>query len=58
LIEGQENLKRYITDIYKKHFGNPDLTNIWFNNIGIDRLTIDDCEILRKDFTMDKLKYA
>jgi hypothetical protein len=25
IIEGQENLTRYITDFYKKLFGNPDL---------------------------------
>jgi hypothetical protein len=27
-IEGQDNVKRYITDFYKKLFGNPDLNNI------------------------------
>jgi hypothetical protein len=30
LIEGQENLKRYINDFSKKLFGNPDLNNICF----------------------------
>jgi hypothetical protein len=56
VIEGQENLKRYITDFYRKLFGNLDLTNIRFNNFGIDRLTTYDCEMLREDFTMDELK--
>jgi hypothetical protein len=31
LIEGRDNLKRYITDFYKKLFGNPDVNNIRFS---------------------------
>jgi hypothetical protein len=55
LIECQENLKRYITDFYKKLFGNPDLNDIRFNNVGIERLNEEDCEFLMKDFTMEDL---
>jgi hypothetical protein len=56
LIEGQGNLKRYITDFHKKLFGNPDLNNIHFSDIGMEKLNEEDCELLMKEFTMEELK--
>jgi type III secretory pathway component EscR len=58
LIEGQDNLKRYITDFYKKLFGNPDLNNIRFREAGMEKLNDEDCELLLKAFTMEELKKA
>jgi hypothetical protein len=58
LIEGQENLKRYITDFYKKLFGNPGLNNIRFSDTDMEKLNDEDKEVLLKEFTMQELKMA
>jgi hypothetical protein len=58
IIEGRENLKRYIIDFYKTLFGKPDVTNIYFNDVGIGRLSDEDCELLKKDFTLEELKFV
>jgi hypothetical protein len=55
VIEGQENLKRYITNFYKKTLWQSIyVTNIRFNDVGIERRSVEDCELLRKDFIRTK----
>jgi hypothetical protein len=58
LIEGQENLKSYITNFYKKLFGKPSPNSIHLDTNGVDSIFKEDKIFLTKTFTMEEIKVA
>ena len=52
VIEGQENLKKYITDFYKKLFGRPDHTQIRLDTEGVGKIDENDSKNLTKKLAL------
>jgi hypothetical protein len=58
LIEGQEELKEYITNFCKKLFGKPVPSSIYLDTTGVDSTSEEDKVFLTKPFTLDEIKIA
>ena len=58
VIEGQNNLKVYITDFYKKLFGHPDNSSIRLLGDGLTKISTEDSVFLKEKFTINDLKEA
>uniref|UniRef100_A0A453KWR1 Reverse transcriptase domain-containing protein n=1 Tax=Aegilops tauschii subsp. strangulata TaxID=200361 RepID=A0A453KWR1_AEGTS len=56
VIEGKDNLIRYITDFYKKLFGQPDTFSINLNILGGQAITREHADTLVKPFSMEELQ--
>ena len=58
VIEGQENLKKYITDFYKSLFGDAGRTSVLLDPRGVVKISNEDGETLINIFTMEEFKNA
>jgi hypothetical protein len=58
VIEGQDNLKKYITNFYKNLFGKPLPSSLNLSPTGVDRITEEDRVFLTKKFTLQEIKEA
>jgi hypothetical protein len=58
VIEGQDNLKKYITNFYKNLFGKPLPSSLNLSPTGVDRITEEDRVFLTKKITLQEIKEA
>jgi hypothetical protein len=55
-IEGQENLTKYITNYYKPLFHRPGHTSLFLDPTSVDKIDVEDGEMLKARFTFEELK--
>jgi hypothetical protein len=58
IVEGQENLKRYITEFYKKLFGRSEVSSITLDPTGVEQISEADKKILTDPFNLEEVKQA
>jgi hypothetical protein len=56
VIEGQENLKAFKTDFYKKLFGRSQVSNITLDAMGVKQISNNDRDFLTPPFTLEEIK--
>ena len=56
VIEGQKNLTKYITDFYKKLFGEAERCQITFDTRRVDKINSSDADGLVACFSLEELK--
>lgn len=55
VIEGEEQLMKYITDFYKNLFGQPDNSNIYLSDQNLPKISREDVEELTKNFILQEI---
>ena len=58
VVEGQENLKLYITNFYKNLFGDSGHSVMSLDPAGVDIISSEDGEVLIRRFMLEGLKDA
>ena len=58
VIEGQQNLKEYITNFYKGVFGQPDISGIRLVGEDFEKIDTEDVEMLVRPFDIKELELA
>jgi hypothetical protein len=58
VIEGQQNLTKYITEFYKTVFGKSEISQISLDPEGVDKISNDDQKSLLKQFSLEEIKEA
>lgn len=58
VIEGQDNLKEYITGFYKNLFGEPEITSLILGHEGVDVLSEAEQNFLTRKLSLEELKDA
>jgi hypothetical protein len=58
VTEGQENLKTYIIDFYKKLFGRSQVSNITLDPTGVEQISEADKVFLSSPFNLEEVKEA
>ena len=57
-IEGEQELKKYITDYYKNLFCKPDIANVRLDIDNANRISQEEADELVKPFSMEEIKKA